>query len=291
MQFLTVENVEELIKEFKGYTLIKKGYQSTYEMNYFIGDLIELENLLYALGEIDSHESSFTLKGKDFFNKLIERSNMKDLVKTNTFADFFSDIERFIDFPSVKNTKKESERIFCPLINQRYIKKIEKFYRINLNTLYPNSLRQYDVSFSLILKIYGEIYHQDKVTPLRSFKIRYISKELQRTFCLYLNKEKEKLIFKPVLYTQSLKEKGNVFLRNDRLTKKYIFKEFNRIEFDVCEKKIKEKVRSFLVKLDKITKEIINELECDNKPEDIIALQCEIIKPGALWDDIRLSKV
>lgn len=73
----------EIVRKYKGRTLIQPNYKSHKKNGYCVEDINGLDDLRYFLGEVNDHEADLTKIGIDFLKEVFGLKELADLLYQN----------------------------------------------------------------------------------------------------------------------------------------------------------------------------------------------------------------
>ncbi len=289
-KYLIFKNSTELIEKFRGKILISKAYQSDPELNYYVGDLIEVDDIDSAIGEIESRESDFTEAGKEYFLYAFQNSDLEQILKEQVYRpDYVRNFEDIMgyNFLAVPQRERAYLRAFNVMQSPQGILNIASHLGLGIDDLQPHEMRLYDHAYRELINVFNLLFNERNGLTGRNFCVGYNHHHENRFIYACLFKSHYLLKFNPSIYVQNTSDKKGGLLNNTRETVKVLFPLLQNTIIDYKQPRFLE---SGIELFQKVKEQIFKILEAPLNLSEFLrkhAIPYIVIPPGKLWNDVK----
>lgn len=211
-KMITFKNPHEAIEKFRGKKLISRCYQSDPEMDFYVGDLIDINDIASAIGEIESREADLTEDGEKYLIYSFENSDLEKQLQENVYSKgYIENFNELISYTSrlIDINFLNSNRVFNSLMSRADMELIAQHLGRELNSLQDQSLQERDEIVRLLRADFRQIFSDKFSFISHNFTARGGFKETKSWIELYMLKEDYTLTFHPTLFFQELEAEQN----------------------------------------------------------------------------------
>lgn len=211
-KMITFKNPQEAIEKFRGKCLIRRAYRSDPEVSFYVGDLIDVDGIASAIGEVESRESDLTEDGKKYLIYSFENSDLEKHLQEDVYSEGY--IENFNELISYSSKQIDincinSKRVFSSLVSKVDMMLIAQHLGIGLDSLQEQSLQCRDEILRRLRGDFRQIFSDKFLFITQDFVARGGCKKTKSWIELYMLKEDYTLTFYPTLFFQELEAEQN----------------------------------------------------------------------------------